>query len=315
VTEPTSETLSDLGVFESEANTINTEPDHIPDSGKANLTCPHCKSRKLWRNGYRFTPFNDRIQRWLCCNCGRRFSDPQDVERAWSTLERIERVQSKSIKSRDDKDNIRQICVTETKNLAAEQKQQIVEVPRKTDLKSAIVNFLWHCKKANYSPDTIRAYGFNLQQLVKLGVDLYNPETFIETMANQTNLTQTRKYSLRKAYKSFLTANKIEAEMPTYRITRPLPYIPPEEYLDQLIASSGVQMAAFLETLKQTGARPGEVWRLKWNDIDMEGKKIHISQPEKGCNARIRPINAKLLKCCSLCPENKNASLPTDPET
>jgi integrase len=291
VTEPTSESLSDLGIFESEANTANSEPKH----DRANFTCPHCKSRKLWRNGYRFTPFNDKIQRWLCCNCGRRFSDPQDVERAWSTLEHIERVQSKSIKSRDDKDNIRQICVTETKNLAAEQKQQIVEVPRKTDLKSAIVNFLWHCKKRNYSPDTIRAYGFNLQQLVKLGVNLYNSETFIEIMAQQTQLSQTRKYSLRKAYTSFLNANKIEAELPTYRITRPLPYIPPEDYLDQLIASSSVQMAAFLETLKQTGARPGEVWRLKWTDIDIEGKKIHISQPEKGCNARIRPINAKLL--------------------
>jgi integrase len=264
------------------------------NSAATSLTCPHCKSRKLWRNGYRYTPFDDKIQRWLCCNCGRRFSDPQDVENAWSTLEHIERVQSKSIKSRDDKDSIRQICVTETKNLAAEQ-QQTTEVPRKTDLKSAILNFLWQLKKANYSPDTIRAYGFNLQQLVRLGVDLYSPETFMETMANQTKLSQTRKYTLRKAYKSFLNANKIEAELPTYRITRPLPYIPPEEYLDQLISSSSVQMSAFLETLKQTGARPGEVWRLKWNDIDIAGKKIHISQPEKGCYARIRPIDAKLL--------------------
>ena len=54
-------------------------------------------------------------------------------------------------------------------------------------------------------------------------------------------------------------------------------------------------MAAFLTTLKQTGARPGEALRLKWTDINIEGKKLHISQPEKGCNARIRPIDAKLL--------------------
>jgi integrase len=293
VAEPAPESSSETGVFESEADLCNGESEHVNNSAGANLMCPHCRSRKLWRNGYRYTPFDDKIQRWLCCNCGRRFSDPQDVEKAWSTLEHLERVESKSLKSRDDKDNISQICVTETKNLAAE--QQTTEVPRKTDLKSAIVNFLWHLKKANYSPDTIRAYGFNLQQLVKLGVDLYNPESFIETMANQANLTQTRKYSLRKAYTSFLNANKIEAELPTYRITRPIPYIPPEEYIDQLIASCGVQMAAFLTTLKQTGARPGEVWRLKWTDIDIGGKKIHISQPEKGCNARIRPIDAKLL--------------------
>jgi integrase len=182
-----------------------------------------------------------------------------------------------------------QICVTETKNLAAEQTQKTTEVPRKTDLKSAIVNFLWHLKKANYSPDTIRAYRFNIQQLVRLGVDLYNPETFIETMANQTKLTQTRKYSLRKAYKSFLNANKIEAELPTFKITRPLPYIPPEEYLDQLIASSNTQMTTFLETLKQIGARPGEVWRLKWEDIDIAGKKSASANQKKAATQESAP--------------------------
>ena len=249
------------------------------NSAFVSLACPYCKSRKHWRNGFRVTPFNDKIQRWLCCNCGRRFSDPQDVEKAWSTLEHFERVESKSIKSGDDLVTSSQICVTETKNLAAE--QQAIEVPRKTDLKSAIVNFIWHMKKANYSPDTIRAYGFNLKQLVRLGVDLYNPETFIETMAKQEHFSQIRKYSLRKAYTSFLNANKIEAELPTYRITRPIPYIPPEEYIDQLIATCSVQMAAFLTTLKQTGARPGEVWRLKWNDIDRYRRQKNPHQPTR----------------------------------
>jgi len=78
------------------------------NSAGANLMCPHCRYKKLWRNGYRYTPFDDKIQRWPCCNCGRRFSDPQDVEKAWSTPEHFERVESKSIKSRDDKDNIHQ---------------------------------------------------------------------------------------------------------------------------------------------------------------------------------------------------------------
>jgi hypothetical protein len=32
-----------------------------------------------------------------------------------------------------------------------------------------------------------------------------------------------------------------------YKVTRPLPYIPIEEFLDQLIASSNQQMAAFLQ--------------------------------------------------------------------
>ena len=105
---PTPESSSEIDVFESEADLCNGESEHATNSAGANLMCPHCRSKKLWRNGYRYTPFDDKIQRWLCCNCGRRFSDPQDVEKAWSTPEHFERVESKSIKSRDDKDNIHQ---------------------------------------------------------------------------------------------------------------------------------------------------------------------------------------------------------------
>ena len=284
--------FQDNGIF-GEAGSQNSGKSDSSGSAGANPSCPQCGSKKAWRAGIRHSVFGDTIQRWLCRNCGLRFSDPNDIQKSWSRVEKITRTQRQSLKSEADIVFSRQICVTETKNLAAE--QQTIEVPRRTDLKSAIVNFLWKLRKDNYSPDTIRAYGFSLQQLVNLGIDLYNPETFLETMAQQTNLTQTRKYSLAKAYRSFLTANKIETELPTYKITRPLPYIPCEEYLDQLIASCGIQMAAFLTTLKQTGARPGEALRLKWTDINIEGKKLHISQPEKGCNARIRPIDAKLL--------------------
>ena len=291
LTEQSSNTNS---VIDEDDAVLDAEPALAETSAQSRPACPQCGSKRIWRNGHEYTSFDDKIQRWLCRDCARRFSDPNDLKAAWSTIERLERIESKPIKTPIDNNNIRQICVNkETKNLAAE--QQTIEVPRKTDLKSAIINFLWHCKKINYSPDTIRAYNFSLHQLIKLGVDLYSPDTFIETMAKQTSFTQTRKYSLRKAYTSFLNANKIDAELPTYRITRPLPYIPPEEYIDQLIACCGIQMAAFLMTLKQTGARPGEVWRLKWTDINIEGKKIHISQPEKGCNARIRPIDSKLL--------------------
>jgi hypothetical protein len=65
-----------------------------------------------------------------------------------------------------------------------------------------------------------------------------------------------------KAYKSFLNKNKIKATLPKYHITRPLTYIPPEQFLDKLIASCNGQMSIFLQTLKETAARPGEALRL-----------------------------------------------------
>jgi len=63
-------------------------------------------------------------------------------------------------------------------------------------------------------------------------------------------------------------------------------------------------MATFLQTLKETAARPGETWKLEWDDLDIEGKKLNISHPEKGCNPRIRPISAKLLRMLLALPRN-----------
>jgi integrase len=172
-----------------------------------------------------------------------------------------------------------------------------MEVPRRNevDLKGAIVEFLWQLKKENRSEDTITAYGYSLHALVNIGVNLFDPQSFLEKMPLQTQWSDIRKYNIAKAYRCFLNMHQIEATLPKYKVTRPMPYIPPEEFLDQLIASCQNQMATFLQTLKETAARPGEAWKLEWDDLDIEGKKLNISHPEKGCNSRIRPISAKLL--------------------
>ena len=189
--------------------------------------------------------------------------------------------------------------------MAAEQKT--MEVPRRSevDLKGAIVEFLWQLKKQNRSEDTIKAYGYALNTIVNIGVNLYDPQSFLEKMPSQTQWSEIRKYNITKAYRCFLNENKIKASLPKYRVTRPLPYIPTEEFLDQLIASSNQQMATFLQTLKETGARPGEAWKLEWDDLDIEGKKLNISHPEKGCNPRIRPISPKLLHMLLALPRTK----------
>ena len=296
--------FQNTGIF-GEAGQVKTGKSDTRESAGASPSCPQCGSKKLWRDGLRYSIFGDEIQRWLCRDCGLRFSDPRDVQRAWSTFERVERIESKALKSGDDKVTTRQICVTETKNLAAEQKT--TEVPRRSevDLKGAIVEFLWQLKKQNRSEDTIKAYGYALNTIVNIGVNLYDPQSFLEKMPSQTQWSEIRKYNITKAYRCFLNENKIKASLPKYRVTRPLPYIPTEEFLDQLIASSNQQMATFLQTLKETGARPGEAWKLEWDDLDIEGKKLNISHPEKGCNPRIRPISPKLLHMLLALPRTK----------
>jgi hypothetical protein len=76
--------------------------------------------------------FGESIQRWLCRECGLRFSDPNDLLQAKKAVATVEMIETKSLKSAEDKVFTRQICVTETKNLEAE--QQIVKVPQKSEM-------------------------------------------------------------------------------------------------------------------------------------------------------------------------------------
>jgi integrase len=288
-------TQAEERIFDKKASSNSGKSEHVHGSAGASPSCPQCGSAKVWRDGLRYSPFGDKIQRWLCRDCGLRFSDPEDIRDAWSTFERVERIDTKSLKSGDDKVTTRQICVTETKNLVAEQKT--MEVPRRSevDIKGAIVEFLWQLKKENRSEDTITAYGYSLETLVKRGVNLFDPENFKDVMARQTDWTETRKHNLTKAYRCFLNQHGIKATLTKYRVTRKLPFIPTEEEINQLIASGYHQMATLLQTLKETAARIGEAWKLEWDDLDTEAKTLNISHPEKGCNPRKRPISAKLM--------------------
>ena len=54
-------------------------------------------------------------------------------------------------------------------------------------------------------------------------------------------------------------------EAPLYQTVRKLPFIPKETEIDQLIAGCSKRMATFLQMLKETGARCGEIWQLKWD--------------------------------------------------
>lgn len=67
-----------------------------------------------------------------------------------------------------------------------------------------------------------------------------------------------------------------------------------ENEIDQLIAACSKKYAAFTQVVKETGARPGEVWRLKWVDVDFARQVLRINEPEKGSNPRIFKVSGKL---------------------
>ena len=90
-------------------------------------------------------------------------------------------------------------------------------------------------------------------------------------------------------------------EPPRYKRVDKLPFIPLESEIDQLIAGSGKKLATFLQVMKETGARCGEVWRLKWTDIDFQRRIITIT-PEKGSKPRQFKVSGKLIAMLNALP-------------
>ncbi len=76
-----------FGTFSSMPACGSTLQESIP----LNPPCPQCNSKRLWRDSKRYTAAGDEIQRWLCRDCGLRFSDPMDLKNSWTNKERAHR--------------------------------------------------------------------------------------------------------------------------------------------------------------------------------------------------------------------------------
>ena len=49
------------------------------------LKCPQCSSESLYKDGLRYLSSSESVQRWLCRNCGYRFSEkPPQKNQEWS---------------------------------------------------------------------------------------------------------------------------------------------------------------------------------------------------------------------------------------
>ncbi len=183
--------------------------------------------------------------------------------------------------------------------------QQTSEVLRRNqtgEVKGKIIEYAWWLKKDGKSESTILGRTKILSILTKRGANLYDPESIKEAIAKQP-WSSGRKNNACDAYSSFLRMVGGTWEAPVYQTIRKLPFIPKETEIDQLIAGCSKRMATFLQTLKETGSRCGEVWRLKWDDIDFESKVVNIT-PEKNSNPRVTHLSDKLLDMLRQQPKN-----------
>ena len=180
--------------------------------------------------------------------------------------------------------------------------QQTQQGSQKAELKGKIIEFLWWMKKQGYKETTIRSRDKKLRRLVKLGANLLDPESVKEVIARQKNWTEAFKEEMVIAYNLFVKWSGLEWSPPRYKRQKSLPWIPTEREIDDLIAGcSSKHISTFLQIAKETAARAGEIFNLKWTDIDFENRTIRIT-PEKGSNPRIFRMSNKLIRMLNRLP-------------
>jgi integrase len=155
-----------------------------------------------------------------------------------------------------------------------------------------ILRFAFWMRKAGYRNSTVQTCIRSLKGLARR-TNLLDQESVKSYLAN-AQLSENRKTKVLEDVSRFYAFLKIPFERPRYKRIETLPFIPLESEVDQLIAGVGQRSAAFLQCIKETAARPGEAWSIKWTDIDSERSCITI-KPEKNSKPRQRKMSPQLI--------------------
>lgn len=276
-----------------------TVPD--PRSNKLSLICPECSSARLYRAGFRYLANKTAIQRWQCCSCGYRFSE--NTPKGY-----VKPVQENSdwhLKTPDTLSSNRQVCVAlarGAKNLVAVETQQEIAPREGTLSPQKIETYVWYMRKQGRAEETIKGRVKLIKRLMKLGADLYDPESVKKVIAKQS-WSNGRKDLACDAYATFLAMVGGVWERPTYQIIDKEPFIPQPSEVKQLIAGCSPRMACFLQGLLETAMRPGEFWRFPWKDYDQPTRTIRIT-PEKGSKSGTYKITKELATMLEALPRN-----------
>jgi integrase len=252
--------------------------------------CPECASRRIWKDGLRQNSSGYYVQRWLCRDCGFRFSHPPLKKDSKWRISRASGIDSTcqigaSRQAHGLVENL--VTVEPLREGPAGATQQTI------DAKGKIVEYSFWMLKQGYVKSTIQGRTKLLKRLTKLGANLHDSESIKETIARQ-GWSAGRKTNAADAYTSFLHMQGLKWEPPIFNRIRKLPFIPTENELDQLISGCNKRMAAFLQLLKETGVRCGEACQTKWSDLDTVNHSVRVT-PEKGSNARNLRLSNKLI--------------------
>jgi len=259
------------------------------------IRCPECGSAKLYKDGLRYLTDGSNVQRYLCRECGNRFS--------WPKREPLQKTSKQNLKTGIAYNVNCQVCASEgeVKNLA-KAVVALMETDGKTtsglagatetkqqDAKGKIIELLWQLERDGRTQGTIANYRKNLMKLLREDVNLFIPEECKSWLA-KVDLAANTKRNIATILDQWFKHLGIAWVKPSYCGEPEIPFIPTEQELDSLISAVGKKMACYLQLLKDSGARCGEISNLKWTDVDFEHKTVRV-KGEKGSYSRMLPIS------------------------
>jgi len=274
------------------------------------LSCPQCGCNSLFRAGLYYLSSGSQLQRWLCTECNHRFTERTVDKKLLRVLEKALKTSNLDDVECQDSYEFRRgrarYLLAEGINLdnrgpeqinaqreGTTQTQRTIPPFISKDVNSKIENYLWELKQNGLKENTIKNRSRLLYAIAK-HANLTQPDTVKEYLAKNTQIQDSTKNTTVVVYDSFLKYHCIMWKPPKYKAVDKPYFIPTEQELDALIASSSKMLSVFLKFLKETGARSGEIAFIRWKDVDFERKIVHIT-PEKGSKARILPISNQLI--------------------
>jgi integrase len=173
-------------------------------------------------------------------------------------------------------------------------------------LNGILTQYMAYLESEGYADDhdDEHAYVRLLRLLAKRGANFFDPENVKLVIARQPWKDGVKRMAV-YAYDALTIVLKIQWTPPDYKQQETLPFIPEERELDALISGSqSRRMTAFLQTLKETFADPGEAIKLGWIDLDTQNNTITINHPVRGHNARQLKVSSKLIALLNVLPRN-----------
>ena len=291
--------------------------------------CPECGSERTWKDGLRETD-NGPVQRYICRICGYRFSDPNrkrepKPQKSVGETAKAERNFGDKLKSLNSllidcrgcndpmgeaftgqKWLVQNLAEVETRN---QEKAAGAAWSDPAKIKGKLLQFGLWMQKQGYAEETISSWIVWLKGLVKLGANLWDPENVKEIIGKQQKWSSSYKMLQMYAYEAFLKMENLTWTRPRYTQAESLPFIPTEKEIDQLISATSKVVSAFLQGLKDTGADPGELAKLKWIDVDKEAKTVKIT-PVKGHSPRILKVSQQFIDSLQRLPKTSEQIFP-----